>query len=78
MTRSEVLGAGCRKCETTFNVIREAARQAAVEVQLEKVTDLARIVGYGILQTPGVATDGKVVHTGGIPGPETVRAWLAK
>lgn len=76
MKRIEVLGAGCRNCEITYNVIREAARQGGVEVQLEKVTDLGRIVGYGILQTPGVAIDGKVVHSGGIPGPDKVRGWL--
>jgi len=78
MKRIEVLGTGCRNCEVTYNVIREAARQAGVEVEVEKVTDIARIVAYGVMRTPGVAVDGKVVHTGGIPGPDRVRAWLTE
>jgi small redox-active disulfide protein 2 len=76
MKRIEVLGTGCRNCEVTYNVIREAARQAGVEVELEKVTDLARIMAYGVMRTPGVAIDGKVVHAGGIPAPDTVRDWI--
>jgi small redox-active disulfide protein 2 len=78
MKRIEVLGPGCRDCEVTCNVIREAARQAGVEVKVEKVTDLSRIVAYGVMSTPGVVIDGKVVHMGGIPAPDKVRAWLAE
>jgi small redox-active disulfide protein 2 len=78
MKRIEVLGPGCRNCEVTYNVIREAARQAGVEVEVEKVTDLARIVAYGVMSTPGVVIDGKVVHMGGIPAPDKVRVWLAE
>ena len=77
MKRIEVLGPGCRNCEVTYNVIREAARQVGVEVEMQKVTDIARIVAYGVMHTPGVAIDGKVVHMGGIPGPDRVRAWRA-
>jgi small redox-active disulfide protein 2 len=76
MKRIEVLGPGCRNCEVTYSVIREAARQSGVEVELEKVTDLTRIAAYGVLHTPGVVIDGKVVHAGGIPAPDKVRAWL--
>jgi small redox-active disulfide protein 2 len=78
MKRIEVLGPGCRNCEVTYNVIRAAARQAGVEVKVEKVTDLSRIVAYGVMSTPGVVIDGKVVHVGGIPAPDKVRAWLAE
>ena len=45
-------------------------------MELEKVTDLARIMAYGVMRTPGVAIDGKVVHAGGIPAPDTVRDWI--
>jgi small redox-active disulfide protein 2 len=74
MKRFKVLGSGCRNCEVTAKVITQAAQEAGVEIALEKVTDMAEILGYGVMSTPGVVLDDKVVHTGGIPGPDAVRA----
>lgn len=76
MKTFKVLGGGCRNCEVTANVIAQAAREAGVEIQLDKVTDMAEILGYGVMSTPGVVLDGKVVHAGGIPAPEQVREWV--
>lgn len=73
----KVLGSGCRNCEITANVIAQAAREAGVEIELVKVTDIAVIMGYGVMSTPGVVVDGKLVHSGGIPGPDLVRSWVA-
>ena len=76
MKSIKVLGSGCRNCEVTANVITAAAEQAGVEIELEKVTDIAEIMSYGVMSTPGVIIDGKLVHSGGIPGPDKVRAWI--
>ena len=76
MKNIKVLGTGCRNCEITANVITQAAREAGVEIELEKVTDIAEIMAYGVMSTPGVVVDGKLVHAGGIPGPDQVRAWV--
>ncbi len=76
MKEIKVLGSGCRNCETTYNIIQAAAQQAGVEVKLEKITDIAEIMGYGVMSTPGVVVDGKLVHAGGLPGPDDVRAWV--
>jgi len=78
MKSFKVLGSGCRNCEVTANVIAQAAKEAGVEIELEKVTDMAKILGYGIMSTPGVVLDGAVVHAGGIPGPDQVRAWVCE
>jgi small redox-active disulfide protein 2 len=78
MKQIKVLGSGCRNCEITANVISQAAKDAGVEVEIEKVTDIAAIMAYGVMSTPGVVVDGKVVHAGGIPGPDQVRAWVEK
>ena len=78
MKEIKVLGSGCKNCETTANLIRIAAEQAGVEIQLEKVTDMAEIMGYGVMSTPGVVVDGKLVHAGGLPGPEQIRQWLSE
>ena len=77
MKNIKVLGSGCRNCEITANVIAEAARQAGVEIELEKITDIAEIMGYGVMSTPGVVVDGKLVHSGSIPGPGDVKSWVA-
>jgi small redox-active disulfide protein 2 len=76
MKNIKVLGSGCRNCEITTNAIAQAAKEAGVEIELEKVTDISEIMSFGVMSTPGVVLDGTVVHTGGIPGPDQVRAWV--
>ena len=76
MKQIKILGSGCRNCEITANVIAQAAKAAGVEVKIEKVTDITEIMAYGVMSTPGVVVDGKVVHAGGLPGPDQVRAWV--
>ena len=76
MKHIKVLGSGCRNCEITTNVIAVAAEQAKVEIQLEKVTDIAEIMSYGVMSTPAVVIDGKLVHSGGVPGPDVVKSWV--
>ncbi len=77
MKNVKVLGSGCRNCETTAKLIDEAAKTLGVAVELEKVTDMAAILGYGVMSTPGVVIDGKVVHAGGVPDRKKIEAWLA-
>ncbi len=76
MKNIKVLGPGCRNCEITAKVIAHAAKEAGVEIELEKVTDIAEIMSFGVMSTPGVVLDGEVVHAGGVPGPEQARAWV--
>ena len=78
MKNIKVLGSGCKNCEATAKLISIAADQAGVEIELEKVTDMAQIMGYGVMSTPGVVVDGKVVHAGGVPGPDQVRGWVTQ
>ncbi len=73
----KVLGTGCRNCEITANLIARAASEAGIVIHLEKVTDVAEIMNFGVISTPGVVVDGKLVHAGGLPGPDDVRAWVA-
>ena len=76
MKHIKVLGSGCRNCEITANVIAQAAKEAGITIELEKVTDIAEILAHGVMSTPGVVVDGTLVHAGGIPGPDQVRAWV--
>lgn len=76
MKNIKVLGSGCKNCETTANLIKVAADQEGVEIELEKITDIAEIMAYGVMSTPGVVVDGTLVHAGGLPGPEQIRQWV--
>ncbi len=78
MKSIKVLGSGCKNCETTANLIKTAAEQAGIEIELEKVTDMAQIMGYGVMSTPGVVINDKVVHAGGLPAPDLIRKWLSE
>jgi len=76
MKNIKVLGTGCANCKTTYKLIEDAAKAAGVEIELEKVEDMPQIMQYGILSTPGVVVDGKVVHAGGVPNKKSIEAWL--
>lgn len=78
MKRIEVLGPGCVNCKRLEAVAREAVAMAGVEAVIVKVTDYAQIAAYGVLSTPGLVIDGKVVSTGRIPSTGDVAAWLAE
>ena len=72
----KVLGTGCANCKTTFKLIEDMAKEKGMAVELEKVEDLPSIMGYGVMSTPGVVVDGKVVHAGGIPAKASIECWL--
>ena len=72
----KVLGSGCANCRTTLKLIEEVAQARGVAVDLEKVDDMAAILGYGVMSTPGVVIDGKVVHAGGVPDRKKIESWL--
>ncbi len=76
MKNIKVLGTGCANCKTTFRLIEEAAKAKGVEVELEKVESLPEIMSYGVMSTPGVVVDGKVVHAGGVPSRDKISGWL--
>jgi small redox-active disulfide protein 2 len=77
MKKIKVLGPGCAKCKATADLIEHVAREAGAAVALSKIEEMREIVGYGVMSTPGVVVDGKVVHVGSVPTPEMVKGWLA-
>jgi len=77
MLNIKVLGTGCANCKTTIKLIEEAARARGVAIQLDKVEEIKDIMGYGVMSTPGVVLEGKVVHAGGIPSRDKIALWLS-
>ena len=73
----KVLGTGCANCKSTIALIDQIAKSKGVSVTLEKVEELRDIMSYGVMSTPGVVINGKVVHAGGIPSRDKIEQWLA-
>jgi small redox-active disulfide protein 2 len=76
MKHIKVLGTGCANCKTTLKLIEDAATAKGVAVKIEKVENIADILAYGVMSTPGVVIDDKVVHTGGVPDKRKIESWL--
>ncbi len=76
MIKVEVLGPGCENCKKLEKNAREAVMMAGVEAEVVKVTDYRAIAAYGVLHTPGLVIDGKVVSSGRIPGAGDIAVWL--
>jgi small redox-active disulfide protein 2 len=72
----KVLGTGCANCRNTIKLIEEVAAEKGVAITLSKVEDLPEIMKYGVMSTPGVVVDGKVVHAGGVPDRVRIAGWL--
>lgn len=76
MKNVKILGTGCANCKNTYALVEEVARAKGVEIELEKVEDLQQIMRHGVMSTPGVVIDGKVVHAGGVPSRGKVEGWF--
>jgi small redox-active disulfide protein 2 len=72
----KVLDTGCANCKNTIALIDQVARAKGVTVTSSKVEELRDIMGYGVMSTPGVVVNGKVVHAGGVPSREKIETWL--
>jgi small redox-active disulfide protein 2 len=73
----KVLGSCCGNCNATADLIDKIAQATGVSIQLEKVQDVREVASYGVISTPGVVIDGKVVHVGSVPSREKIEQWLA-
>jgi len=71
-----IYGPGCKRCEATEKMVRDAAAKLGVDVDVSKQTDYAEIAMAGVVSTPGIAIDGKLVHAGGLPDETALEAWL--
>ena len=76
MKNVKVLGTGCANCRNTIKLIEEVAAEKGVTIELSKVEDLPEIMKFGVMSTPGVVVDGKVVHAGGVPDRAKIAGWL--
>ncbi|CUH67129.1 redox-active disulfide protein 2 [Thalassovita gelatinovora] len=76
MKNIKVYGPGCKRCETTETMVRDAAVKLGIEVEVEKVSNPRAIAMAGVMSTPGISVDGKLVHAGGLPDAAKLEGWL--
>ena len=76
MIRIQILGTGCPKCKTLFANAEAAVQTADVEAAVEKVEDIQQIVKLGVMMTPGVVIDGRVVSSGKVLSVDEIAALL--
>ena len=76
MKKIQILGIGCAKCMKLTANAEEAAKQAGIEFEIEKVTDINKIMNYGVMMTPALAIDGQVKSVGKVLSPEEIKKLL--
>lgn len=76
MLNIKVLGPGCANCVTLEKLCKEIVAESNIDAEIEKVTDYKEIMSYGIMSTPGLVLNGKVVYHGKLPTKSTLTHWL--
>ena len=72
----QILGTGCPKCKKLAELTEAAAKELGLDYDLEKITDINAIMGFGVMMTPALAVDGRVKVSGKVPNVEEIKHWL--
>jgi small redox-active disulfide protein 2 len=78
MKKIQILGTGCPKCEKLKETAEAAAKELGCEYEIRKVTDIADIIGFGVMTTPGLVIDGEVKVSGRVPSVEEIKQMLGR
>jgi small redox-active disulfide protein 2 len=76
LKKLQILGTGCSKCKALAEQTEKAAKTLGVEFVLEKVTDIEKIVAFGVMATPALAVDGVVKVSGRLPSLEEIKTMI--
>lgn len=74
----KVLGSGCKKCSTLEKATKEAVADLNIDANIEKVEDIVKIMEYGVMSTPALVVNGKVVVSGRVPSPKELQSLLTE
>jgi len=72
----KVLGPGCPKCKTLETMTREVVAENNIDATVEKVDDIMKIMEYGIMRTPGMVINGKVLFSGRVPSKDELKSMI--
>lgn len=73
-----MLGSGCAKCNALEQAVREALEELGMETIIDHVTDFAQIAAYGVMSTPALVVDGKVVSYGKVLKKDEAKELIQK
>lgn len=73
----EILGMGCAKCKQLTANAEAAVKELSLNAEVNKVTDIDKITGYGVMMTPALVVDGKVVSAGKVLSQGEIKKILA-
>ncbi|MGE5430112.1 MAG: thioredoxin family protein [Syntrophomonadaceae bacterium] len=76
MLNIKVLGPGCANCLALEKLCREVLSENGIEAEIQKITGFKDIAGFGIMVTPGLIINGKVVLSGKLPTKSTLTHWI--
>ena len=76
MKKIEILGMGCPNCKRLEENARKAVSELGLEAEIIKVTEIGKIMGYGVMATPALVVNGKVKASGRIPDAREIKTWL--
>jgi small redox-active disulfide protein 2 len=77
MKTLQILGTGCAKCNQLTAAVKQAADEAGIEYQLEKITDFLRFADFGVMITPALVVDGQVKVSGKVPPIEELKKLIS-
>ncbi|MFH0764043.1 MAG: thioredoxin family protein [Candidatus Omnitrophota bacterium] len=74
----EIFGPGCPRCRQLEKRVKDSISELNITADVEKVSDITKIVDAGIMHTPGLRINGKIKSTGRIPKPEEIKKWITE
>ena len=74
----KIIGKGCPNCEKLENLCNEVVKEENLNAKIDKVTDVNEFANYGVMMTPGLYVNGKLLSQGKIPVKSTLKSWLEK
>jgi small redox-active disulfide protein 2 len=77
MKKLQILGTGCPKCRTLAELTEAAAKDLGIEYEIEKVTDINKIMEFGVMMTPALAVDGEVKVVGKVPNMDQIKSYIS-
>ena len=74
----QIYGPGCKNCEKLFKLAKTAVEELGYDFKIEKINELNAMVSAGIMRTPGLAFDRKIILQGKLPTLYTLKNWISK
>ena len=74
----KILGTGCPKCKSLEQATKLVVEEMGINALIEKEEDIVKIMGYGIMHTPGLVINGKVVIAGRVPNKEEIKNFITQ